>query len=68
MYIKVSHREAARLFARGRVIYDDNQWGTCFQALAPARTLAKCAGGIGIMVYTCGRRRKPSYINQVLDT
>lgn len=37
MYIKVSHREAARLFAHGRVIYDDNQWGTCFQAFAPAR-------------------------------
>ena len=35
MYIKVTHREAARLFARGRNIYDDISWGTCFAALFP---------------------------------
>lgn len=37
MYIKVTHREAARLFARGRNIYDDISWGTCFAALKPVR-------------------------------
>lgn len=38
MYIKVTHREAARQFARGRNIYDDITWGTCFCALAPVRS------------------------------
>lgn len=37
MYIKVSYREAARLFARGRKIYDDIEWGTCFAAAFPYR-------------------------------
>lgn len=37
MYIKVTHREAARLFANGRRIYDDISWGTCFQALKLVR-------------------------------
>lgn len=37
MYIKVTHREAARLFAQGRRIYDDICWGTCFCRLAPVR-------------------------------
>lgn len=38
MYIKVTHREAARQFAHGRNIYDDITWGTCFCALAPVRS------------------------------
>lgn len=38
MYIKVSYEEAARLFARGRNIYDDIKWGTCFAALKPVRS------------------------------
>ena len=37
MYVKVSHREAARLFACGRNIYDDITWGTCFAAFKPVR-------------------------------
>lgn len=37
MYIKVSYEEAARQFARGRRIYDDIVWGTCFCALWPFR-------------------------------
>ena len=37
MYIKVTYREAARLFARGRNIYDDISWGTCFATLKPVR-------------------------------
>ena len=37
MYIKVTYREAARLFARGRNIYDDISWGTCFAALKTVR-------------------------------
>ena len=38
MYIKVTYEEAARLFARGRRIYDDIKWGTCFCALKPVRS------------------------------
>lgn len=37
MYIKVTYREAARLFAQGRRIYDDISWDTCFCKLAPIR-------------------------------
>ena len=41
MYVKVSHREAARLFARGRNIYDDITWGTCFAANASTQRKLK---------------------------
>ena len=41
MYIKVSHEEAARLFARGRCIYDDIDWGTCFQICRPVHGYIK---------------------------
>lgn len=38
MYIKVTYEEAARWFARGRNIYDDIQWGTCFATGKPIRS------------------------------
>lgn len=63
MFIKVTHREAARLFAQGRHIYDDISWGTCFCTLVPirchkarklralTRKMSRCDWNNGLYIY-----------------